>query len=570
MADENNAARVDESTPPQAAPENSKGNGGEAAATPDATTDQAAQLGGDDGWNAALQMAGGDPNKVAELKGPAVPSQNAPQRTSPTSELHSDKAGEESAKAPADQVKTEEVKEEVDEKDLTMPQRWSLAGGTIVGRDHVGMGGTLTGVNNQDAMFAMMADDYFLGIVCDGCSEGTNSEVGAKFLARIVAKAVLKYRKDGTFRSVLPKIQEEIISEMRSYAEGLAIEGTVWSVPKVAEQFFLATILGLYISENESVFFGIGDGAYGYDDRIKVLKPFGENDPAYIGYHLYDEWPEHIGTRDLRIYDSLPSYKTPEVVWIGTDGFGELRDFQGRKFPGTQESIPSIRRLLEDSALYEPTNAGMLNGKLRSLQQESMRIDAVSKQEPIPGGGQRFIVEVREVRASGLLMDDATVIALKRKRKAAKVPETTFGTFGLGQQSAAVTPKLDPVGVGGGSSLGSDKKPPTEVDLWQRPSRLGDLPLGSGRERSLEPLRTDAKGPKTRIAPQGEDLKKSPEAATPKVGIFARIILFFTWPFRAIAKRWREWREDVAEVEETFREVEEQERSDRFRKKPRR
>ena len=544
MAEDTNTAPVDGSTPLQAAPESgTPGDGNVPPVEAPKTETPAPSVGmglGNDGYEAAFAMAGGDVDKMNSIASQMVPPP-ARETTLPP------KA------ASAAPVVVEEP--EVDDKDLTMPQRWALIGGTIVGRDHVGMGGALLGGNNQDAMFALMDSDYFLGVVCDGCSSSANSEVGAKLLARMVAKAVIKHRKEGTLRVILPKVQAEVIAEMKRHAEGLAIEGTAWSVPKVAEQFFLATILGVYVTNDEAVFFGLGDGCYGWDDRVEVKKPWGDNEPAYIGYHLYSEWPKQIGERDLKVYDTIPSYKRPDLIWIGTDGFGDLRTLKGRKFPGTNDEIPSIQRLLEDPKLYDPNDPGALNGKLRALQQESMKVEPVEKRDPLPGGGFRWTIEVGVSRALGTLMDDTTVIALGRKKRAKAAPATTFGSFGRREEVA--TPSTpDPIPA---------RAPWTPRDFVPAPPSRGTQPLaasapvdGGGRsqiERSGDAVAEPA------VTPQGADLSKvtvaSPVQLAEKKGLWSRFIAMLTAPFRAIAKWWEESKRRRAEDARIFRELEE-------------
>ena len=67
-----------------------------------------------------------------------------------------------------------------------MKDKFEIAGGTVLGREHLRLG-----KNNQDAFAFKVVDDYaIMAIVCDGCSAGAHTEVGAKLGASIAIESL--------------------------------------------------------------------------------------------------------------------------------------------------------------------------------------------------------------------------------------------------------------------------------------------------------------------------------------------------------------------------------------------
>ena len=85
---------------------------------------------------------------------------------------------------------------------------FQVAGGSVTGRAHA-----VLGRGNQDA-FAWVDDDGVLvAVVCDGCSSGRHSEVGAHLGARLVATAVgrgVAAGADGLFLEVHPEPEKAL------------------------------------------------------------------------------------------------------------------------------------------------------------------------------------------------------------------------------------------------------------------------------------------------------------------------------------------------------------------------
>ena len=96
---------------------------------------------------------------------------------------------------------------------------FEVAGGTVIGTDHLAVGRP-----NQDA-YAFRAEGRCLAaVVCDGCGSGARTEVGAALGARLVTEQVLgALRQGGDIES--PETWEEVrrgtLAPLRAVAAGM-------------------------------------------------------------------------------------------------------------------------------------------------------------------------------------------------------------------------------------------------------------------------------------------------------------------------------------------------------------
>ena len=67
-----------------------------------------------------------------------------------------------------------------------------VASGTVTGRDHTFGGNLVLGKPNQDAIATGWTKDAFVAVMCDGCSSGEHSEVGAHLIARLLLSEIVK------------------------------------------------------------------------------------------------------------------------------------------------------------------------------------------------------------------------------------------------------------------------------------------------------------------------------------------------------------------------------------------
>ena len=285
-----------------------------------------------------------------------------------------------------------------------MTKLFEVAGGSIVGRDHVGPVNLLLGKNNQDAFAYHVGDDFICGVVCDGCSGGTHSEVGAKIGARLAIEnlkwmvpAAFLTRAYSTPTSPLfwKFFKAEMMSELNSIIKHMGQSAT-----EVVSNYFLFTMLGVYIDECHTVIFGIGDGVFAVNGELTQIGPFPGNEPPYLAYgglvrtSLEKSAPELL---DIKIHRVLPTDMVQSVL-VGTDGVCDLIEVAERNMPGKQKEVGPLHQFWQEDCFFK--NSDMVRRKL----------SLVNSSVPLIGeSGEDLAIE------HGLLPDDTTLVVARRK-----------------------------------------------------------------------------------------------------------------------------------------------------------
>ncbi|MHA2279597.1 MAG: protein phosphatase 2C domain-containing protein [Promethearchaeota archaeon] len=205
---------------------------------------------------------------------------------------------------------------------------WTVTCGVKVGHHHL-----YKGANCQDAacLAAIPASNGFgeivIGVGCDGCGEGQNSEMGAIALANYILRECLQHHSRGRapskileylFYSVVQFVDTNVRLTVPFYGDPSrdAVE-----VAEFIKNHWLATILGFILTPEQSLIFWCGDGVFKVDDG-DLLYIDQENVPKYIGYNsLYR--PQSVGVAD----DNIPTQffweeiYPQERVMVASDGF---------------------------------------------------------------------------------------------------------------------------------------------------------------------------------------------------------------------------------------------------------
>lgn len=261
-----------------------------------------------------------------------------------------------------------------------------VASGTVTGRDHTFGGNLVLGKPNQDAIATAWARDAFVAVLCDGCSSGEHSEVGAQLICRLLLS--------------------EIEWLMEKEATVLLQSPGVWS---------------------------FGDCAVFHDGKISHAK-FPGNAPPYPGYLLLPNSKVTLRSEDLTfrpiltpgndkalleeaIITALKRIKDP-MRFATTTGFSERQCVEAYflctatvvivdetnfdMLPiviGTDglADVPDPGVFLEDRVFDNPAN---VTRTLRKMNQPTVRI-----------GGD----PPRLIKTDGVLPDDTTLVAIRRK-----------------------------------------------------------------------------------------------------------------------------------------------------------
>jgi len=169
------------------------------------------------------------------------------------------------------------------------------------------------GRNGQDAAAVWVGDDCGAIVVCDGCSAGAYSELGARLASQlIVAKLANREVGEATWN----EIREELASEI-----GRIVERMPGDRVAALHDHFLFTIVAAAWRGDAVAMWALGDGAYAFGDRVRTLGPFEENQPPYLAYDLLGmRHPAHFVLTD----------RSCGSVMVATDGIADIGfDFVG-------------------------------------------------------------------------------------------------------------------------------------------------------------------------------------------------------------------------------------------------
>ncbi|MBI4434255.1 protein phosphatase 2C domain-containing protein [Candidatus Uhrbacteria bacterium] len=289
-----------------------------------------------------------------------------------------------------------------------MRHSFEIAGGSVAGRDHVA-----AGRNNQDAFAWHQDERCTIAVVCDGCSEGPHSEVGANLIARgmvhairdAIAHPVVSGGEHGEpdITLALPDDLESVLEKARGDARAVlydlamsGIAGSLDAVPRFVRDHLLATTVGCIIARWGTAVFSVGDGVYAVNGVVTPIGPFPGNEPPYLAYDLL---PQSTLRRSMalqfQVHTIMPTESASSVL-LGTDGVGDFIAAADRNMPGKDELVGPLSQFWTDDRYFR--NPDMVRRRLTLVNREAVRVE----------NGML-------ARTPGLLPDDTTVVVVRRR-----------------------------------------------------------------------------------------------------------------------------------------------------------
>ena len=273
-----------------------------------------------------------------------------------------------------------------------MKSLFELAVGSIQGREHLRLA-----KNNQDAYHILSNEQYTIAVICDGCSSGQHSEVGAQIgvrlivemLARALSSQLLK-ENQSIPRNALEQVPLDLLSQIGSLT--LAMGGN-WL--QTLKDYFLFTIVGVVITATDLLVFSLGDGVIIINGQELALGSGTDNAPPYLAYGLSCEVPSQDYLFQVH---SSPPLEEVESILIGTDGVRDLIKAAQRQLPGKQELVGSISQFWQQDRYF--TNPDQVRRRLSLINREVTKFDSQTQQLH---------------KQVGLLPDDTTLVVLRRK-----------------------------------------------------------------------------------------------------------------------------------------------------------
>ncbi len=173
------------------------------------------------------------------------------------------------------------------------------------------------GRNGQDAAAAWVGEGAGAIVVCDGCSAGGSSEVGARLGAELVIAAAARELAAGARASAIwPAVHDHVLGALARLAAAMPGDRE-----RVVHDCFLFTIVAAACRGDEVAVWAVGDGAYALGDRARVLGPFPENRPPYLAYALVGAAPApRLELADARCGSVLVATDGPAEVGLGEFG----------------------------------------------------------------------------------------------------------------------------------------------------------------------------------------------------------------------------------------------------------
>jgi hypothetical protein len=282
---------------------------------------------------------------------------------------------------------------------------FAVAGGSIVGREHVGREGFLTGKNNQDAFSWLESGESIVGIVCDGCSEkersGIGAELGCRFLVNELTGALGAAGPKANHAKLLRTAQKRVLAHLRAAARTLAPFESDFIA--TVEEYLLFTVVGVIMTPETTSLFSLGDGVFGVNGSTTRLGPFAGNQPPYMGFHLYPSKPAQFDSIDIEIRQSMPTAEVQSIL-VGTDGCVELDEKAAVNLADGSAPIGPLSQFMTDGRFVK--NSLAITRHLRRVNSEVFR----TRSSDTPTG-----TTVQTKSIGGYLGDDTTLLVIQRK-----------------------------------------------------------------------------------------------------------------------------------------------------------
>jgi hypothetical protein len=293
--------------------------------------------------------------------------------------------------------------------ELELHRAFAIAGGRVTGRAHQRLG-----QGCQDGLAWYAAGDALVAVVTDGCGSSQYSEVGARLGARLLVAAIARQlgcqpgRQGGhelapascdasmpdasmPDASMIHRACSDVLDHLRPLARAMGGD-----LAHTVSEHFLFTIVGAVVTRARTLVFALGDGVVAINGAVHVIGPFPGNCPPYLGYRLLDPAADTA----LSFQAARPTAAIDSLL-VATDGAGEILAHPGRALPGRGEPVGPLAQFWTD------------DGYFRNPDAVRRRLWLMSREHVTPDWAGRHLL-----RDGGILGDDTTLIAIRRRREA--------------------------------------------------------------------------------------------------------------------------------------------------------
>jgi hypothetical protein len=212
-----------------------------------------------------------------------------------------------------------------------------VAGAVVTGARHL-----RAGRNGQDAVATWRPEEDSLAaiVVCDGCSAGASSEVGARLGAALMVRALAARLAAGerpSSHDLWTVVRREVVGVLGGLLERLPGEREL-----ALRDFFLFTIVAAAVVGDEAAVWVLGDGAYAIDGRSTTIGPFEDNQPPYVGYDL-------VGQSRPAHFEVANGWSSIVIATDGVTDVGDVARFGEKRFVDHPDALRRQLALLARS-----------------------------------------------------------------------------------------------------------------------------------------------------------------------------------------------------------------------------
>ena len=229
---------------------------------------------------------------------------------------------------------------------------WNTNLAIHVGRDH-----EFKKVNLQDYVTVQEDDKAIIGVICDGCSEGKHSEVGASLIGIFIARllSILTHRNLAFNDKELLKriIEDELLLFFKKSLDTVKLSmalNPVESVNFIKNYFLTTLVFCVILKEEKKIIIGnSGDGVVvkNYD----VFKKYQNDKPHYLAYqvipkHYLEKLPSEIESLNIDIFSDGEMLHKVIISSDGLEPFIEkhsVEELYGKKGRQLQRLINKIQ-----------------------------------------------------------------------------------------------------------------------------------------------------------------------------------------------------------------------------------
>lgn len=239
--------------------------------------------------------------------------------------------------------------------------QFGFAGGSTIGSEHA-LHGKPGSKNNQDAFHWAHGRNCSFAVICDGCSKGAHSEVGAKMTSRILSKIVVELAD--ALLDVNPqafgdenypfweRVEKLFLNDVLSITRMM---GT--SISETITDFWLCTVVGALITPYATHVVAVGDGAYDINGVFQKLEPGAGNSPTYYAYQITGTTLalEHVNLIHIRPQQVILTDQV-NSLFLMSDGIEDLIASANLNMPGKANPIGPLSQFCDERFVLNPDN----------------------------------------------------------------------------------------------------------------------------------------------------------------------------------------------------------------------